>query len=80
MGQDSYEFTKNMRAVRWYVVVNDAIGGWDISNVPIPVSQANPNKGEFSIAQVMTEDLAEDIVECHNIHLGMEDDSEPRDK
>lgn len=41
-----------------YAVVNDVIGGWDVSPWDLPVSALQPEEGLFSIGTFMTEEAA----------------------
>lgn len=50
----------------WYVVENDLIGGWSISNVNKPESQQDPYEGEFEIATFVIKEVAEHMAEVHN--------------
>lgn len=54
----------------WYVVVNDLIGGWSIGNVDKPLLQHDMLNGDRMIADVLSKELAEHIVELHNNELG----------
>lgn len=50
----------------WYAVVDDLIGGYNVSNVNKPASQANVHENEFEIGCFMTKETAQHIVELHN--------------
>jgi len=50
----------------WYVVENDLIGGWSISNVDKPESQRDGSAEEFEIGLFMTKAIAEHVVFQHN--------------
>lgn len=56
---------------RWYVVVNDLIGGYAISNVDKPTSEHDPWT-EYSIADMcMYKEELEHIVVLHNGWVAM---------
>lgn len=59
----------------WYVVENDLIGGWSISNVNKPESQRDPYAEEFEIGLFITKAVAEHVVFQHNRWWGQYVDS-----
>lgn len=61
----------NPLGLRWYVVVNDLVGGYSISHVDKPLSQQDPTKGEGEIADFITKEVAEHIARLHNGYVEM---------
>lgn len=55
----------NFITQEWYVVNNDIIGGWSVSNVNKPISEHEPDKGECDWIDTVTEEIAKYIVEIH---------------
>lgn len=59
--------------MKWYVNVNDMIGGWSVSNLDAPASEhdhridGDPNKRSYVVADCMTEDDAKIIVHLLNM-------------
>lgn len=51
-------------ALKWYAVVNDTIGGWCIKLENTPSSA-----GGIEIADFMSKEVAEYIVELHNRNI-----------
>lgn len=51
---------------KWYVVVNDLVGGWGISNVDKPYSQHNFKSGDVMLGEFISKPLAEYVVALHN--------------
>ena len=64
-----YPHLSELLAQRWYVVVNDVIGGWSVSNVDKPMSQQHPKHGEWEICDFVDKDAAEAIAAEHNMRL-----------
>lgn len=58
--------TEEMQECRWYAVVDDTIGGYNISNIDKPTSQASPYNGEFEIGCFMTKAMAQHVADIHN--------------
>lgn len=56
---------------RWYVQVDDLIGGWCVTNVNKPPSQLNWEIGEYEVASFVLEDVARHIAHLHNQSLGL---------
>lgn len=55
--------------VRWFVVINDVVGGWSVSNVDKPLSEQDHSKGEFELFECWDKDSAQYIVALHhNLH------------
>lgn len=54
---------------RWYIVVNDLIGGWDVATVDKPSSQIDyrHTSVEHGIAWGLSREEAEHIVLLHNV-------------
>lgn len=59
----------NPFGIRWYVVVNDLIGGWAVSHIDKPLSAQDFQHGEGDIFDSLTKELAEYIVVLHHAHL-----------
>lgn len=59
---------------RWYVVVNDLIGGWAISNVDKPAHALRfpPHGQDYMIADMLTRESAEHVRDLHNAWLDRE--------
>ena len=64
-----YPHVRELLEQRWYVVVNDVVGGWSVSNVDKPISQQDPKNGEWEIADFVDHEEAEAIVAEHNMRL-----------
>jgi len=62
---DTVELVKN----RWYVQPDDLIGGWCITNIPIPPSQHTKENGAYSIGDFISYEIAAHIVQIHNENL-----------
>jgi hypothetical protein len=62
-------FTEEVLSVRWYVVVNDLVGGFSISHINKPLSEQNRRQGEGELFDSATEVLARYVVGMHNAHL-----------
>jgi hypothetical protein len=55
---------------KWFVVVNDLVGGWSIANVDKPLSEMNFHSGgEREVGDFWSKEIAEHIVKMHNIYL-----------
>ncbi len=72
-----YPHVRELLAQRWYVVVNDVVGGWSVSNVDKPISQQDPKNGEWEIADFVTRDEAEAIAAEHNMRFGEPEQQAP---
>lgn len=55
--------------VRWYVIENDLIGGWSIGTEDRPVSQYNYPGDYRVVADVLSKELGQHIVDVHNTWL-----------
>ena len=58
--------SKDLLKLKWYVVVNDLIGGYAISHINKPLSEHNYKAGEGELGDFLTQEIAEHIVELHN--------------
>jgi hypothetical protein len=72
-----YPHVSELLAQRWYVVVNDVVGGWSVCNVDKPISQQDPKNGEWEIADFVARDDAEAIVAEHNLRLDGHEQQRP---
>jgi hypothetical protein len=65
---------------RWYVVVNDLLGGWAVSNVDKPVHALMfpPHGEEYMIADMMDQRTAQHVRDLHNAWLLLPDSQEER--
>lgn len=58
---------------RWYVVVNDMIGGYAIATMDKPLSEIEGRFHEVVVvADMVGRDVAHYIAHLHNTHLGGE--------
>jgi hypothetical protein len=63
-----------LQKVPWFVVQDDVIGGWAISNVDKPVSEIDTRDGsEFVITDFISKALADYIVGLHNWNIEKEE-------
>lgn len=62
----------NCLYAKWYVIVDDLVGGFSISHINTPASQQDHRIGEGSIADFMSKEIAEHIVVLHNNWFAME--------
>lgn len=60
----------NFLEQKWYVVLDDLVGGWAVANVDKPLSAHNYEKGERHWIECFTKELAEYLVEFHNKNTG----------
>jgi hypothetical protein len=63
--ESELEFLKK----KWYVVVDDVVGGWAISSIEKPVSLMDYNKYERHWVEADTKEIADHIAELHNRSL-----------
>lgn len=55
--------------LKWYVVVNDLVGGWAVSHIDKPLSEQDARQGEGDIFDCCSRPVAEYIVLLHNTRL-----------
>jgi hypothetical protein len=55
--------------LRWYVVLDDLIGGYSISHVDKPLSQHDLLNGEGEIIDCLTREIADHVAALHNAHI-----------
>jgi len=60
------EWSADRMATRWYVNVDDCVGGWQINTADKPASQLDHTTGEYMIGDVLTRELGEHICRLHN--------------
>lgn len=51
---------------RWYVVIDDEVGGWAITNVDKPVSEVDLDADERVLADFVHEPIGRYVVDLHN--------------
>lgn len=51
--------------VRWHVIVDDVIGGWSLSNVNLPASVQDPNRGDRYLAEFVFREHAAYVAKLH---------------
>lgn len=71
----------HLLGLRWYVKLNDLIGGWSIGTEPGPASESGVDydgvlRGGHMVADfIPTWELAQHLVVQHNKFLGLDDPS-----
>lgn len=60
--------------MRWYAVVDDLIGGWNVATVDKTAAEIHPGtkeapSGEYTVACFMDEDTARHVADLHNAQL-----------
>jgi hypothetical protein len=60
---------EEVQMLRWYVVIDDLIGGHLIATVNKPASQIDPYAGEFEVATFIAQGMAQHVVDLHNTWL-----------
>lgn len=59
-------------AERWFVVIEDTIGGYAISNKDKPVSMHDWRQGDIVVGEFVSKEIAEYIARMHNLRLDIE--------
>lgn len=55
--------------VPWFVVDDDEVGGWALSNVDLPASRQDVNLGHRQLAWFVHREHAELVARWHHAHL-----------
>jgi hypothetical protein len=64
-----YELARQMDGPRrWYLVLNDLIGGWSVGNRDRPQSTYDYRRGDAIVADFMDEDDATAVAALLNLH------------
>lgn len=57
-------------SLKWYVVLDDIVGGWAVSTIDKPLSEMDYRKNERHWIECAVKEHAQYIVDLHNREIG----------